>query len=107
MLTDSVAGGYGCMAAVLDAGGLADCLIGVYQGRAGDELLDLYSQIRREKYIKYIDERSRRNFHRVRNADPDSVERNDKLLKIFKEIQGDPEATKAFLLVSSRTVVRL
>jgi hypothetical protein len=87
------------MAAVLDAGGLADCFIGVYHGRAGDELLDLYSKVRREKYIRYIDERSRRNYHRVRNSDPNDVERNDKLLKIFKEIEGDPEATKAFLLV--------
>lgn len=95
-------GGYGCMCAVLDAGGLADCLIGVYQGKAGDELLDLYAQVRREKYLKYIDERSQRNFNRVRNQDPDRVLENDKLLKIFQEIEGDAEATRAFLLVSIR-----
>lgn len=93
-------GGYGCMAAVLDAGGLADCLVGVYQGKAGDELLDLYAQVRREKYLKFIDERSRRNFNRVRNKDPDHVLENDKLLKIFQELEGDAEGTKAFLLVS-------
>jgi hypothetical protein len=86
--------------AVLDAGALADCLIGIYQGKAGDELLDLYAQIRREKYLKYIDERSKRNFNRVRNQDPDRLLENDKLLKIFQEIEGDAEATRAFLLVS-------
>lgn len=100
-------GGYGCMAAVLDAGGLADCLIGVYQGRAGDELLDLYAKIRREKYLKYIDERSQRNFNRVRNRDPDHVLENDKLLKIFQELEGDAEATKAFLLVSLNVPSRI
>jgi 2-polyprenyl-6-methoxyphenol hydroxylase-like FAD-dependent oxidoreductase len=93
-------GGYGCMAAVLDAGALADCLIGVYQGKAGDDLLDLYAQIRREKYLRYIDERSQRNFNRVRNKDPDHVLDNDKLLKIFQELEGNPDATKEFLLVS-------
>lgn len=93
-------GGYGCMAAVLDAGGLADCLAGVYQGKAGDELLDLYARVRREKYLHYIDERSQRNFNRVRNHDPDHVLDNDKLLKIFQGLEGDPEGTKAFLLVS-------
>lgn len=89
------------MAAVLDAGGLADCLVGVYQGKGGDELLDLYARVRREKYLHYIDERSQRNFNRVRNHDPDHVLDNDKLMKIFQGLEGDPEGTKAFLLVSS------
>jgi 2-polyprenyl-6-methoxyphenol hydroxylase-like FAD-dependent oxidoreductase len=97
-------GGYGCMAAVLDAGGLADCLIGMYQGRADEDILDLYSQVRREKFLKYIDVRSQRNFNRVRNREPDKVMENDKLLKIFQEIEGDAEATKAFLLVSMDVV---
>ena len=89
------------MAAVLDAGGLADCLIGVYQGKAGDELLDLYAEIRREKFMKYIDVRSQRNLNRVRHRNPDHVLEDDKLLQIFQNIEGDAEATKAFLLVSS------
>lgn len=93
-------GGYGCMAAVLDAGGLADCLIGVYEGKAGDEILDLYAEIRRDKFINFIDERSRRNFHRVRNSSPDEVLKSDKLMKIFQQIEGDSQATKDFLLVS-------
>ena len=88
------------MAAVLDAGGLADCLNGLYHGKGGDELLDLYAEIRREKYLKFIDERSQRNFNRVRNQDPDHVLENDKFLKILQGLEGDAEATKAFLLVS-------
>ena len=92
-------GGYGCMAAVLDAGGLADCLIGLYEGKAGEEILDLYSQIRREKYLKFIDVRSRKNFHRISQADPDTVLQTDKLLGIFQQLDGDAEGTKAFLLV--------
>ena len=34
-------GGYGCMTAVLDVGALADCLSGIYEGRADDTILDL------------------------------------------------------------------
>ena len=43
-------GGYGAMTATLDAGGLADCLIGLYEGKAGDEILDLFAKIRRDKF---------------------------------------------------------
>lgn len=41
------------MTAILDVGGLADCLIGGYEGKAGDEILDLYARIRRLKFLKY------------------------------------------------------
>jgi len=93
-------GGYGAMAAILDAGGLADCLIGLYDGRAGDEILDVYAAVRREKFLKYVDERSRKNLERVSKDDPDTLAETDKLLGIFKDLEGDPEATKEFLLVS-------
>ena len=35
-----------------DAGGLADCLIGVLRKGCGDNLLDKYAEIRREKFVK-------------------------------------------------------
>lgn len=88
------------MAAVLDAGGLADCFIGLHQGKADDDILDIYAQVRREKYLKYIDIRSQRNMSRIRNADPDHVLENDKFLGILQGLEGKPEATKDFLLVS-------
>jgi FAD binding domain len=93
-------GGYGAMTAILDVSGLADCLIGVYDGRAGEEILDLYAQIRREKFLKYVDARSMKNMDRIINSDPTTNLEGDKLMGIFRELQGDAEATKAFLLVS-------
>lgn len=95
------------MAAVLDAGGLADCLIGMYQSKADDVILDKYAQIRREKFLKYIDDRSQRNMNRLRKADPNSVLEDDKFLGILQSLEGDPGATRDFLLVSEILVVML
>lgn len=93
-------GGYGAMNAILDVSGLADCLIGVYEGKAGDEILDLYAAIRRDKFLKYVDARSMKNMKRIINADPNATLEDDKLMNIFRDLEGDPEATKDFLLVS-------
>jgi 2-polyprenyl-6-methoxyphenol hydroxylase-like FAD-dependent oxidoreductase len=92
-------GGYGCMSGVLDAAGLADCLIGLYDGRAGDEILDLYAEIRREKFLKFVDLRSVKNMDRIAKSDPNTVLETDRFLGILKELEGDDEATKAFILV--------
>ena len=34
-------GGYGCMTVVLDVGALANCLVGVYEGKADESIHDL------------------------------------------------------------------
>lgn len=92
-------GGYGCMSGVLDAGGLADCLIGLYNGYAGDEILDLYAEIRREKFLRFVDSRSLKNMNRIAKSDPNTVLETDRFLGILKELEGDDEGTKEFLLV--------
>jgi 2-polyprenyl-6-methoxyphenol hydroxylase-like FAD-dependent oxidoreductase len=92
-------GGYGCMSGVLDTGGLADCLIGLYDGLAGDEILDVYAEIRREKFLKYVDARSIKNMNRIANSDPNTVLDTDKFFGILKSLEGDEEGTKSFLLV--------
>ena len=92
-------GGYGAMNSILDVDGLADCFIGVYEGKAGDEILDLYADIRREKFLKYVDARSIKNMKRIIDPDPKTTLEGDKLIEIFHELDGDPEGTKAFLLV--------
>jgi 2-polyprenyl-6-methoxyphenol hydroxylase-like FAD-dependent oxidoreductase len=93
-------GGYGCMSAVVDAGGLAECLIGLYEGKAGEDILDTYAEVRREKFLKYVDGRSIKNLERISKTDPWTVLETDKFFGILKELNGDPEATRAFLLVS-------
>jgi 2-polyprenyl-6-methoxyphenol hydroxylase-like FAD-dependent oxidoreductase len=94
-------GGYGCMSAVLDAGGLAQCLRGLFEGRAGEEILERYAVVRREKFLRFVDERSRKNYERVRNDDPAKVVREEKLMGILRGLQGNPEGTKEFLLKGS------
>ena len=44
-------GGMGLTTGLCDAGGLADCLIGVFKKGCGDELLDKYAEIRRDKFL--------------------------------------------------------
>jgi hypothetical protein len=41
----------GLTTGLCDAGGLADCLIGVFKKGCGDELLDKYAEIRRDKFL--------------------------------------------------------
>lgn len=94
-------GGYGCMTAVLDAGGLAECLIGLYEGKAGDEILDLYEKVRLEKFMEFVDKRSIKNMNRLSKTDPWTVLETDKFFGILKELEGDEDARKKFFLVGS------
>ncbi len=93
-------GGYGCMTAILDIGGLADCLVGMYEGKADEDILDLYAEIRREKFLEFVDRRSMKNLKRIMNKDPETVLETDPFLRLLKGLEGHDEATKAFLLVS-------
>ena len=44
-------GGMGLTTGLCDAGGLSDCLIGVLKKGCGDDLLDKYAEIRKEKFL--------------------------------------------------------
>lgn len=92
-------GGYGCMTACVDVGGLADCLIGYHQGKATESILDLYSEIRREKFLKYVDVRSIKNMDRISKTDPYKVLETDKFMGLLGDLEGDDESTRQFLLV--------
>ncbi|KAK5144331.1 hypothetical protein LTR32_003730 [Rachicladosporium monterosium] len=91
-------GGYGCMTACLDVGGLADCFIGYHQNRAGPEILETYAKVRRDIFLKYVDARSIKNLNRVSKADPRTVAETDPFFKIVKELNKDPEEMKKFLM---------
>ena len=91
------------MNACLDIDGLADCLIGYYQGKAGEEILDTYARVRRDIFMKYIDARSIKNLNRVSKTDPWTVLETDKFFGIIKELNKDKPALKNFLLVSLRS----
>ena len=76
-----------------------DCLIGYYQGKAGEEILETYARVRREIFLNYIDKRSIKNLDRVAKADPWNVLETDKFFGIIKELNKDKKALKEFLLV--------
>ncbi|KXL46295.1 hypothetical protein M433DRAFT_65792 [Acidomyces richmondensis BFW] len=94
-------GGYGCMTACLDVGGLADCFIGYHEGKAGAEILETYATVRREKFLRYVDTRSIKNLERVWKSDPWTVLETDKFFGIIKDLNEDEskQAIKNFLLV--------
>ncbi|RGP67312.1 3-3-hydroxyphenylpropionate 2-hydroxylase [Fusarium sporotrichioides] len=91
-------GGYGCMTAVLDVGGLADCFIGYAKGLAGKDILDKYAQVRRDIFVKYVDPRSMKNLNRVATSDPFTVLETDKFFNILKDLQKDENNMRDFLL---------
>jgi 2-polyprenyl-6-methoxyphenol hydroxylase-like FAD-dependent oxidoreductase len=97
-------GGYGAMTGILDAGALADCLIGYYDGRVGEEILDLYAKVRREKFLDFVDRRSIKNMKRLNQPDPERA-LGDKFLQMLNDLEKDPAKMKAFLLVSVPGVV--
>ncbi|KAF7191659.1 FAD-dependent monooxygenase terC [Pseudocercospora fuligena] len=92
-------GGYGCMTACLDVGGLADCLIGYYEGKAGEEILETYAKVRRDIFLRYVDARSIKNLERVRSSDPWTVKETDKFFGIIQDLNAKgKDALKDFLL---------
>ena len=75
-------------------------MIGYYDGRAGEDILDLYATIRREKFMSYVDRRSKLNMRRLFELDPDRALEDDKFLRLLAENEKDADKAKAFLLVS-------
>ena len=86
------------MTACLDVGGLADCFIGYHQGKASEEILQTYADVRREIFLKYVDARSIKNLDRVSKTDPWTVADTDKFFGIIRELNKDKQALKDFLL---------
>jgi len=66
-------GGLGLSGGIVDVGGLVDCLIGMHEGAAGEDILDRYSEVRREKYEKLVNPTSSHNFERLFDQDPETA----------------------------------
>jgi len=89
-------GGMGITGGFVDAGGLYDCLYGIWTGQADDTILDLYSEKRIEKWKTILDPVSTENFQRVHDADPDTRLGRDPFLQMCQKMKGTPEE-KEFL----------
>jgi 2-polyprenyl-6-methoxyphenol hydroxylase-like FAD-dependent oxidoreductase len=90
-------GGLGLTGGIVDIGGLSDCLIGIYEGKADDTILDKYSDVRREKFQTVTDPVSTDNITRLFNQDPEKALENDSFLKMLNNIKDDDKAQLEFM----------
>lgn len=81
----------------MDVGGLYDCLAGIYTGEADPAILDIYSEVRREKYLSITDPVSQSNIRRLFDQDPDKALETDDFLQLLKNNEGNVAAQQEFL----------
>lgn len=72
-------------------------MIGLHKGKADDKILDIYSQVRREKYLQFIDPISSSNLVRMYDSDPSSLVERDYFLKAMNAAGNDPVKIKALV----------
>ncbi|KAJ9608716.1 hypothetical protein H2200_006487 [Cladophialophora chaetospira] len=89
-------GGMGLTGGIVDIGGLYDCLAGIYEGLADDKILDLYSEVRRQKYNEITNPVSTANILRLFDQDPDKAMENDEFLQLCKRTEEDEEFAREF-----------
>ena len=87
-------GGLGLTGGIADVGGLADCLIGLHQGLADEDILDKYDEVRRQKYREIVDPISTSNIKRLYDQDPDKAMENDEFLKLCRRAEGDRQFSR-------------
>ena len=75
---------------LVDVGNLFDCLYGIYTGRADENILDRYSEIRIQKYKEIIDPISSSNIRRLWDPSPDAIE-NEPFFQAVQRAQVDKE----------------
>lgn len=93
-------GGQGITGGFVDVGGLSVCLEGIWDGKAEESILDIYSEKRIEKWKTVIDVVSQDNFRRVSDADPHTLLERDPMLMACKESELDKELQKGMMLQS-------
>src|SRR3569833_309312 len=91
-------GGLGITGGFVDVGGLYDCLAGIWDGKADESILDLYSEKRIEKWKTVIDPISQDYFRRVKDNDPATRFERDEFLQECKQVEGNAEATKQLIM---------
>ncbi|KAF2156271.1 FAD binding domain-containing protein [Myriangium duriaei CBS 260.36] len=93
-------GGMGITGGFVDVGGLYDCLAGIWDGKADESILDLYSEKRIEKYKTVIDPVSSENFRRVHDADPKTRLERDEFMQLCNKAKGKEDEMRDLLMGS-------
>ncbi|EXJ53378.1 uncharacterized protein A1O5_13367 [Cladophialophora psammophila CBS 110553] len=89
-------GGMGLTGGIADIGSLYDCLIGIYEQRADESILDRYDEVRRAMYNNVINPISSANMRRLFSLDPDTATDNDEFLMACKRAQADENFSREF-----------
>lgn len=82
-------------------GGLYDCLVGIYDNVATPDILDIYSDVRRKKFIDIVDPLSSENIRRLFAQDPEKALETDEFLKLCRRTATDMKFSKEFQAVST------
>ena len=90
----------GLTGGICDVGSLYDCLAAIYDNKADDSILDIYDQVRRQKYKEIIDPVSSGHIRRLFDQDPETALENDEFLQQCKQAEADPEFSRKFQNVS-------
>ena len=84
----------GLTGGICDAGGLADCLIGVLRKGCDDSILDKYAEIRRQKFQDITNPVSYGNTCALRDTDPETAATE---AEPFKTLNSSSEARREIL----------
>jgi len=95
-------GGMGLTGGMVDAGNLADCLVGIDKGVADESILDKYDEIRREKWHNIIDPISSSNIIRMHPKNLDHV-MEDPFFQELLKAEKDPKLMADMVQVISRS----
>ncbi|KAG5661256.1 hypothetical protein KAF25_005378 [Fusarium avenaceum] len=100
-------GGLGLTGGVVDVQGLYECILGIHLGKADASILDVYSEVRRQKYQEIVDPISSSNLRRMFTGDPAKVLETDEFLQMCKRAETDSELAARMLQVSYPQEYRL
>ncbi|THY10841.1 FAD binding domain-containing protein [Aureobasidium pullulans] len=92
-------GGLGITGGFVDVGCLYDCLYGIWTHQADESILDLYSEVRRQKYKEIIDPISTENFKRVFDQDPEVAKEKDHFLVLCNKAAEDKDFARQMHMV--------
>ncbi|KAL3478056.1 hypothetical protein BJX99DRAFT_114090 [Aspergillus californicus] len=90
-------GGLGLTGGIADVGSLYDALLGIHTGKATEDILTKYAEIRKKIWAEVIDPMSRENFARL-HQDADTARENDEFFRVCVRAETDPGLSREIAL---------
>lgn len=82
-------GGLGLTGGILDAGAVADALVGIHEGKTSDAILDKYAEVRRRIFVDTVDPTSQKNKERLHDDHPETLGDRDSFLHMLRTADVD------------------